>query len=372
MKRTILSALLVAASVVATTRAQNTGFLPGQIAVLRAGNGDLDPHLKQSPIFVDQFDPKISNAAPTLTVAIPTNGANAFFFNGHAATEGGLARSADHRILTFAGYGGVDLLARAGTPALLEIQRSICSVDASGSTSVLLYQLHDKVEKMNPRGAVTDGNNHFWNCGNAGATFYLSPAENKNKQNFDFVVNTRAMKIINNALYATLNGPDATAEDKLAGIYRFVDKSGSAAALPVKKDATIELVVPVTAPYTKISGFDMNTSKTIAYLADTDAGIQKYVKTNGAWKMAYNFAIPQVIPTDKPHPVGCFGVAVDFSGTAPVIYATTTEGYNGSVNSNRVVRIVDTSATATVETIAQAPSEKITYRGIEFTPEKGR
>jgi hypothetical protein len=36
------------------------------------------------------------------------------------------------------------------------------------------------------------------------------------------------------------------------------------------------------------------------------------------------------------------------------------------------VRIVDTSATATVETIAQAPSEKIIYRGIEFTPEKGR
>src|SRR5579884_3554007 len=68
-----------------TARAQ---FIPGHLAVLRAGDGVMDLHLKQSPIFIDQFDPKSENASASFTVAIPTNGPNLFFFNGHAATEG--------------------------------------------------------------------------------------------------------------------------------------------------------------------------------------------------------------------------------------------------------------------------------------------
>ena len=40
------------------------------------------------------------------------------------------------------------------------------------------------------------------------------------------------------------------------------------------------------------------------------------------------------------------------------INATTTEGYNGSANSNRVVRIVDTDVNATVTTVAQAPERR--------------
>ena len=106
----------------------------------------------------------------------------------------------------------------------------------------------------------------------------------------------------------------------------------------------------------------------IAYTADVDGGIEKYVKSAGEWKLAYNFAIPQNIPPAVNHELGCFAVAVDFSGSSPVIYATTTEGYNGCVNSNRVVQIVDTGANAAVTTLAQARSAEIAYRGIDFTP----
>ncbi len=127
--------------------------------------------------------------------------------------------------------------------------------------------------------------------------------------------------------------------------------------------------MPIVNPYTKIAGFDMNTAGTIAYTADVDQGIQKYVKDGGAWKFAYNFSIPQNIPAAANHEAGCFGLAVDFSGQAPVIYATTTEGYDGSANSNRVVQIVDTGAAAKVTMLAQAPNKNIVYRGIDFTPE---
>ena len=352
-------------------QAQNLQFQPGQLAVLRAGDGVVNPHLKQSPVFVDQFDPNRFNTAPTFTVAIPTNGPNTLFFNSHAATEGNLTRSADHRLLAFAGYGGVNLLEKPGTPSLMDIQRGFGTMDAAGNVHTFLYSAHNPSEKTNPRGAATDGTNNFWGCGNAGGTLYYNPTTGPGTLQFEPFQNSRAAKIINQVLYITLNGPDGTAIDEPAGIYRFVDKAGNALALPRQTDATIDLVVPVSAPYTKNVGFDMNADKTIAYMSDTVAGVQKYVKSGPVWKLAYNFAIPQNIPAAENHATGCFGLVVDFSGVAPVIYATTTEGYGGTVNSNRVVRIVDTNATATVATVAQCTSTNMAFRGIDFTPESG-
>ena len=366
MKKNIL--LLLLAALTGAASAQNAQFLPGHLAVLRGGDGIVSQHLKQAPIFIDQFDPNVSNTAPSFTVRIPTNGPDSFFFNSHAATEGMLTRSADHRSLVFAGYGGVNLLQIPGTPSLLDIQRGFCTVDAGGKIHTFLYQPPDTDGKLNPRGAATDGNNNFWDCGNAGATLYYNPT-NGGTVVFISVPNTRAMKIINNVLYATLNGPDAIAADKQAGIYQFTDKSGDPLPLPQEGDADIALVVPAAEPYTKIAGFDMNPEQTIAYMADTEAGIQKYVKSGGVWKLAYNFSIPQNIPAAENRGKGCFGLAVDFSGAAPVIYATTTEGYHGSVNSNRVIRIVDTNATAVVTTVAQATNSNIAFRGIAFTPD---
>jgi hypothetical protein len=113
----------------------------------------------------------------------------------------------------------------------------------------------------------------------------------------------------------------------------------------------------------------MNPDGTIAYTADAENGIQKYVKADGNWKFAYNFSIPQNIPAAANHENGCFAVTVDFTGSSPIIYATTTEGYNGCVNSNRVVRIEDTGASAQVTTVAQARSPEIAFRGIAFTPD---
>jgi hypothetical protein len=362
---------LTAALLSGLAHAQTTQFAPAQLAVLRAGDGIVSQQLKQSPVFIDQFDPNHFNTMPSFTVPIPTNGLNSFFFNGRAVTEGLLTRSADHRLLAFAGYGGVNLLEKSGTPSLLDIQRGFCTVDAAGTIHTFLYQAHDASEKGNPRGVATDGTGHFWGCGNAGGTLYYNPADGKNTVQFQPFQNSRAAKIINGILYVTLNGADGTAIDEPAGIYRFTDNSGNVLALPRQPDAVIDLVLPATEPYSKIAGFDLSADGTVAYTADTVAGIQKYVKSGGSWKLAYNFAIPQNIPATENHGTGCFGAAVDFSGPAPVVYATTTEGWGGSVNSNRVVRIVDTNATAEVTTVAQASSDKIAFRGIDFTPESG-
>ena len=338
------------------------------LAVLRAGDGQVDLKLRQAPIFIDEFAPGSLNATPLSTVAIPTNGPNTLFFNGHAATEGILARSANHHLLTIGGYGGVNLLQSNGTPSVLNIGRGFCSVDSAGAIHTTIYQNLGQNEKMNPRGVVTDGSNNFWGCGNANGTVYWNPSAARPVV-FDSVPNSRAIRIIGNTLYVTINKADATAGDTSAGIFSFTDGSGNAAALPRSAGSELKLEVKSKEPYTRIAGFDMNAEHTIAYTADTVAGIQKYVKTNGGWQFAYNFPIPQSIPAGGNDSTGCFGVVVDFNGPAPIIYATTTEGYNGSVNSNRVVQIVDTGATAKVSTVAQTGSANIAFRGIDFTPE---
>jgi hypothetical protein len=362
MKKIILTgatALLIATA----ANAQGTHFLQGHLAVLRAGDGMIDLNLRQAPIFVDQFNPNILNAGPSFTVRVPTNGANCFFFNGHAASEGILTRSADQKLLAFAGYGGVDLLRVNGTASRLDIQRGICTVDSSGTLHTLLYKHDTTEEKVNPRGVVTDGTNNFWGCGNAHGTYYYNPSSVHEPVRFTAFPNSRAIKIINNVLYAGMNAADASVADQPAGVYRFLP-----VALPRQADTSIKLAVPSAADYKKVVGFDINPAGTIAYMSDTAAGVQKYVKSEGGWKFMYNFAIPQNIPGNLNNSAGCFALVADFGGPAPIIYATTTEGYGGAVNSNRVVRIVDTNAGAVVTTLVQAGSTNIAFRGIDFTP----
>jgi len=339
-------------------------FLPHHLAVLRAGDGVMSLTLRQAPIFIEQFDQNIPAAPPDFSLPLPTNGPDSFFFNGHAATEGNLTRSADNKLLAFAGYGGVNLLQINGTASRVGLQHGICTVNSLGTIHTLLYQTDDVHVKRNARGVVTDGSNDFWGCGNANGTFYYNPSHNRRPVRFSEFPNSRAIKIINNTLYVSMNAADSYASGETEGIYSFLPE-----ALPRDANAPARLTVEAAPGYEKIVGFDINPAGNIAYMADTAAGIQKYLKSQTGWKFAYNFSIPQNIPKGLNNAAGCFGLAVDFSGSAPVIYATTTEGYGNSVNSNRVIRIVDTNSTAVVVTLVQANSTNIAFRGIDFTPD---
>jgi hypothetical protein len=343
--------------------AQVTQFQPGHLAVLRAGDGAMDLRLRQTPMFIDQFDPNASNAAPSFTAHIPTNGASEIFINGHAATEGSLTRSADRTLLAFEGYGGVGLLQTGGTPSTLDIPRAGCTVDVAGKVTVFLFGAPAGT-KANPRGLATDGTNHFWGCGNAVGAMYYNAVDKKTPERFNAMPNSRAVRIIGGAVYMTMNAADAYAGGEKPGIYGFEPDP-----MPRSADTDVKLLVPTAEPYKKVAGFDLNPAGTIAYTSDVSAGIQKYVKSGDGWSFAYNFSIPQVIPADQNNAAGCFGLVVDFSGKDPVIYATTTEGYDSSVNSNRVVKIVDTGANAPVVTLACTGSTNIAFRGIDFTPE---
>jgi hypothetical protein len=363
-KRFLTSAILLILPLCGV--AQPARFLPGHIAVLRAGDGVFDLRLRQSPVFLDQYDPANAGSGPSFTVAIPTNGPNSFFLNGHAGSEGDLTRSVDRKLLAFAGYGGVALLQQTGTASRLNIRRGCTTVDGVGTIHTCLYAPDPEEVKINPRSVVTDGTNNFWGAGNANGTFFFNPTGGEEPTRFAAMPNSRAVRIFNGSLFATLNATDAGAAPKPLdpGVFVF-----SGTGLPRQSDVAIELFLPTESRFKKVVAFEMNPAGTIAYTTDIDAGVQKYQRIKGKWSFAYNIAIPQNIPRADNTATGCFGLAVDFAKSSPVIYATTTEGYGGSVNSNRIVRIVDTGSAAAVTTFVQAANTNIVFRGIALTPE---
>lgn len=398
MKKLIIT--LGTAMAVAIGIQAQTAFTAGRLAVLRIGDGRPDTggtnqasdwNFKQNPDFIDEFDPNVSSpSAPTYTMAFPTNGANSIWNNGNAGSEAdSMARSADRSVLTYSAYNG-NILSIPGTPSSNPYHRIISVIDAFGTNGAAFigdnwYGI--ATGKTNPRGVVTDGTNNFWGSGNNGGTLFYSPNVDDGQpfslQNF---TPTRAVKIINNTVYTTITGKDSL-NTYPCGIYNFVQFDGVTPNPMPMSFAGFHLVVPCTGKYTNISGFYMNDQGTIAYLADQVWGVQKYVKSGGNWNFICNYNVQGyeqnashaglLVTNDAAGFGGAWDVVADFSGTNPVIYATTCDYsfYSGNFNSNRVVRIVDTNSVFSAvdltnfTVIGIAHGTNAGFRAIEFTPD---
>jgi hypothetical protein len=184
----------------------------------------------------------------------------------------------------------------------------------------------------NFRTVVSADGSAFWAAGAAGIV-YVNGATATSL----CTSNTRAMNIFNNQLYySTQSGT--------AGIYSL----GS--GLPVSAPATATLVIATAG---NPDAFQFNVATNVVYIADDRAskgGVFKYTYSAGAWVSNYLFSITG----------GAFGLAVDWSGASPVIFATTADG-------SKLVRITDTNSAATVVTLATAATYTA-LRGVAFAP----
>ena len=387
--------------------AQNTNlaFTPGKLAVLRAGDGIITIKTgRQHPAFIDEYDPAIANQAnPLLSLELPTNGDNALFVNAHAGSEGqAMTRSADRRYLAVAGYCGA-LNSITGTPSSATnaanpegYPRGFGIVDAFTNFNVTYasadwFGMEPGITQNNPRGIATDGSNDFWGCGTiagtqtggfteTGTLFWngaVSPTPELVQNQVD---SGYFMRIINNVLYMVCQTDAGGALNN--GVYNFVEYSfagGAPVPLPwmpggVQNTVTTNLFINFGATYANIKTFDMNPAATIAYAADNNYGIVKFVNTAGTWSSPYYFNSTNIGSTNLPG-TGCFGIVVDFSQANPVIYATTMdEGDGANTCSNRLISLVDTGTapnpgTVLATTLAVAHGINEVFRGVDFTPD---
>ena len=112
---------------------------------------------------------------------------------------------------------------------------------------------------------------------------------------------------------------------------------------PTSGIATPTLILANASP----SDFAFNASLTLAYVANTTGGIQRY--DNG------------VLSYTLDSGTGMNGLAVDFSGANPVIYATTESGTS-------LIEITDTGSGSIASTLATAAANT-SFRGLEFAPQ---
>ncbi|HEX4119014.1 MAG TPA: immunoglobulin domain-containing protein, partial [Verrucomicrobiae bacterium] len=401
----LLSISAAALCCVLGIHAQSTNVVipPGKLAVFKAGDDTGYWNISTSraqPCFVQVFDTETNDQlSPLYSLALPTNAPNAIWINDHAGSEGGgISRAANRQYLAIEGYTGDILSPTNAKPSSdTNVTRGFGTVDVFGNEQVLYsdlanwFGLPPGVAQNNPTGIVTADGTNFWGTGNvtgtsaeaSGTLFYNSEESATPIELQNYIQAAAEARIIGGTLYIVVPG---------GGVYNFLDPQNNDAVAPLPYDPNVpnpiehivltNLFLNWGSTYQNIANFDMNAAGTIAYGADQTFGIVKFVNTGGNWQAASYLFSPTNLGTTAQAPAnqGCFGICVDFTGTNPVIYATTMENgtappanNQGNANQNRIIRIVDTGVdpgtNLVAETLATATSTNETFRGIDFTPD---
>jgi hypothetical protein len=332
--------LLYLTPIVFIAFATQAQFLPGNLAVVRVGDGVQTLANTGNTVFIDQYTPL---GLTVNSLQIPDSGASALIMSGNATSEGALSLSGDGRFLTIAGYNITrpfgSSLANATSAA---VPRGIGLISVNG-TYTLAATTTTQYSANNIRSGVTDGANNYWGAGANSGTYYFgnnSPGATVQST----VANTRVIANIGGNLFFS------TSSGSSHGVWEIPGTPTGAGT------ASVLLNTGATG---SAYDFAFNPNMTIAYVADDTTtaagGIQRWDFNGTSWSLSYTLG------TGAAN-IGARGLAVDFSGLNPVIYATTAEG-----TANRLITVTDIGVASLSTTLATAPANEI-FRGLEFTP----
>jgi hypothetical protein len=351
MKKLVIS---LAVSALTISAAHADWWQDGNLVVLRVGDGVGGLVNTGNPIFLDQFT---SGGSLFATLTIPSSGASAMLESGSASSEGFLTRY--NKTVLFMGYntsGGVGSLPNAsgGTAP-----RTIGQVDINGTYS-LPYSSTTAFSGTsgtggNPRAAVTDGAGNYWGVGSGSSTanrgvYYFGSGTPAFIHNGSGSVSPRDAEIVGGNLLFSAAPSSGT-----RGIF------GYTGTPTTSQGATLPPVVINTGATSSPYDFVINTTLGIAYVSDdtagTGGGVQRYNWNGSAWTLAYTLSTGASS--------GARGMAVDFSGSTPLVYVTTSE--TSTTANNRLGYFNDSGNSSLFNLLVTAPANE-QFRGIEFTP----
>ncbi len=277
-----------------------------------------------------------SGSATGVSVSLPSSSTPCITESGTATSEGGLSLSSNHDRLVIAGYNATS--GTAGVASSTSISRVIYTVSSNGTitagaTSSTAYSGN------NIRCGTADGTNYF----GAGTATTQGGIElmNSTTQLAATPTNTRCVQIINGQLYFS------------ASTTGFIGVCSMGTGIPTTSGQTATNLMSGTTVSPSSYGFSISPDGNTMYIADDGAGIIKCTKSGSTFSRTY------VLNTTN-----CRGIAVDYSGSQPVIYATTST----LTSANTIIKVIDAgSAGATATTIATAPTNTV-FRGLTFTP----
>jgi PEP-CTERM motif len=346
MRRFILSfAALVA--VCASANAQI--FTPGNLIVLRVGDGTTTLGTGTIQTSLVQFDQTgLQIGSPFL---LPTAGGTPLTNTGNSTTEGALSLSTNGQFLVFGSYLSAPGVV-ASTATAATVQRAIVQVDSAGNISS--FGLGSTAfSASNIRSAAATNATNMWASGNSGTgtsagtggTWYTNgttPAQISNTQN-----NSRVASIFNNTLYYS----SGSATGGAIGINSLGSPPPTSG--PVTPTGVINGVAgQLTGPNQFVLSPGPLAAGSFAYVADQGAAasaIQRFNFDGTSWTLAYNIAGAATTS----------GVAVDFSGAMPHIFATAPTG---------LFSLIDAGIAGQTLTSIATPGANFAFRGVSFAP----
>ncbi len=341
MKKSILLALLGGAALAHNAQAQ---FVAGDLVVDRVGDGTQTLVNTGNSVFIDQFSR--TGAAVGTSVSIPFTGVSALVQSGTASSEGALSLSQDGTQLVVAGYNTVTASTVSVSGATsAAVPRGVGTVSAAGGYSFVTPTTAFSANNIRTAASGANGN-YYAGGGNSGTVIVNGGGAGTAAQTQ--TANTRVNNFANGNLYFSTGSATGNAG---AGIYS-LGSNPAAATAPTLLAAT----GTGSSPY----DFTLNSTGTILYVADDRAsaagGIERFDLNGGG-----TFTLTYTLGTGVAN-IGARGLAVDFSGANPVIFATTAEA-----TADRLITITDTGAASVATTLATAGANEL-FRGLDFAP----
>lgn len=338
------------ASVIPPVEVNGTMFTEGNIVVMQAGIGATVASGASAPVRVREFT-TLGEVGYMVDLPYKTSPERLTY---NLVSLGIGLSSDDSKIIV----GGYDTDAKTASVSISSAPRVINSIDANGTIAREATAPSANMFSSGIRSVWSDDTN-FWGAGsgggsNAGIMYY---GNGTRLQVSSTVSSTRVVKVYNNQLYFS-TGAGTSGQH---GIY----KVGAGTPVTLGNTSTAYLVTAgsgtgTASPY----GFVFNSAGDTCYIADdrtitNGGGIQKWAYNGTTWNLQYTLSVA----TSSVN-VGARQLIVDFSGTRPVIYATTSETL-----ANRIVKITDNGSGSQASLLSAAYTNTY-YAGICFSPKQ--
>ena len=323
-------------------------FSPGNIVVLRVGDGTAALTSAATPVFLDEYTPA---GVLVQSIALPTAaaGTNLPLTNsGTATSEGFLNLSADGRFLLHAGYASAPGTASIASTPSATTPRVVARVAMDGTVDTSTGLL-DSYSASNIRSATSSNGTDIWTGGTSsttGGVRYTTLGATSATQLSTTITNSRVVSIYSNQLYTS------------SAVLNFEGVSAVGTGLPTATGQTITLLpgFPTTVgPSSYDYAFaDANT----VYVCDDRAvlsggGLQRWSFNGTAWVLDYTL--------NSGLTTGLRGVTLVPGSSPATFYATSADSLT------KLVTVTDTGATSAFTTLLTAGTNTA-LRGIRMLP----
>jgi hypothetical protein len=318
-------------------------FTTGNIVVSQYGDGVNTLSSVAAPVAVLEYLPSIANqASPVQTITIPSTGTSRLTGAGSAGSENYITRSTNGTILTFGGYDADSgTLNVPGTTAAAN-NRVVGQLDSSGNYTRTATGSTTMYTGGNIRSVVSDGIN-YWMAGSVGGTWYSAGGATPT-QITSGSGTFRVARIFNGNLYYSAS----TAISAYSGIPT-TTATGTATGITGSS----------------VYDFAISPAGNVAYVADdsslaTVGGIAKWTYNGSVWS--------KKLMLTNGLTAGCRGLAVDFSGPNPVLYAATVDSLTKLIKITDTSAFTDTSDTADQVTVLATAAANYAFKGVALAP----